>query len=95
LPVVDIVARDYQGEVRFLAVAGRSDLARTEAGAAELFETLDWALADEVWDLYGIPYQPVTVLITGGDVVFDTWPGSRGEEEIRARLDRMLTTLSG
>lgn len=95
MPVIDKVARDYADEVRFLAVAGRSDLESTRERAAELFSHLDWALADEVWDLYGVPYQPVTILITGGDVVFDTWPGARDEDEVRSRLDTMLAALAG
>ncbi|MGI9611156.1 MAG: TlpA family protein disulfide reductase [Acidimicrobiia bacterium] len=94
MPVVDEVAKDYKDKVRFLAVAGRSDLDRTSERADQLFEHLDWVLADDIWDLFGVPYQPVTILISGGDVVFDTWPGARGEDEIRQRLDAMLEALA-
>jgi hypothetical protein len=94
LPVVDVVARDYQDRVRFVAVAGRSDYGSTEKQAAKLFSNLEWGLGDEIWDLYGIPYQPVTVLITGGDVVYDTWPGAVSESEMRERIDTMLAALS-
>lgn len=89
-----MVAADYEDEIRFLAMAGRSDLDSTAERAGQLFENLDWALADEVWELYGIPYQPVTVLITGGDIVFDTWPGAIDEQEMRDRIDAMLGALS-
>jgi hypothetical protein len=94
LPVVDQVALEYEDRVRFIAVAGRSDYASSEKQAAKSFSHLEWGLGDEVWDLYGIPYQPVTILITGEDIVYDTWPGARGEMEIRERLDAMLAALS-
>jgi len=94
LPVVDQVALEYEDRVRFVAVAGRSDYGNTEKQAAKLFSHLEWGLGDEIWDLYGIPYQPVTILITGGDVVYDTWPGARSEMEIRERIDAMLAALS-
>jgi hypothetical protein len=94
LPVVDQIALDYQDRVRFIAVAGRSDYSSTEKQAEKLFSHLEWGLGDEVWALYGIPYQPVTILITGGDIVFDTWPGVLSESAIRERLDTMLAALT-
>lgn len=94
MPVVDQVALDYEDRVRFIAVAGRSDYGSTEKQAAKLFSNLEWGLGDEIWELYGIPYQPVTILITGADIVYDTWPGARSEAEIRERLDAMLAALS-
>ena len=94
MPVIDRIAPDYQDEVRFIAVAGRSDADKAEARASELFSHLDWGMGDDIWDLFGVPYQPVTILITGGDVVYDTWPGARGEGEIRSRLDAMLEAVS-
>ena len=75
----------------FLAVAGRADLDRTASGAAELFsDNLMWGLDDGVWDLYGIPGQPATVLIVDG-VVVDQWFGPAPEETIRERLDRLVS----
>lgn len=77
--------------MEFLAVAGRSDLDSTTSRAAELFgDALLWGLDDSVWDLYNIPYQPVTVLITGNDIVVDSWPGVLDEADIRSRLDALV-----
>ncbi len=90
MPVIDRVAAEYAPAVRFIAVAGRSDLSRTSAAAAELFDHLDWGLDDAIWDLYGIPGQPASVLITGDDVIVDGWFGGRAEAELRAALDRLV-----
>lgn len=79
----------------FLGVAGRSDFDSTEERAQELFQDrLIWGLDDSLWELYGVPYQPVTFLITGGDVVVDSWPGILDESEIRSRIDS-LVAVSG
>lgn len=52
-----------------------------------------WGLdeEEEIFQLYGVPYQPVTVLIAHDDTVVDTWPGLRSEEEIRAAIENLIT----
>ena len=94
MPVVDEVANDYVDDVAFLAVAGRGDLGATTAEAARLFsDNLMWGLDDSIWDLYGIPGQPASILITDG-VVVDAWFGAIGEQELREKLDNMLSLSS-
>ena len=90
MPVVDEVAADYEDDVRFVAVAGRGSLDDTAAEADALFSRLDWGLDDSIWELYGVFGQPVTVLISGGDVVVDTWAGALAGDDIRARLDSLV-----
>ncbi len=91
MPVVAEVAEDYGDQVVFLGVAGRAELDRTAARADELFQDrLLWGLDDSIWDLYGVPYQPVTFLITGNDVIVDGWPGIMEEAELRSRIDTLL-----
>ena len=95
MPVVAEISQDYTDTVEFVAVAGRSDMGSTAARADELFgDALLWGLDDSIWDLYGVPYQPVTFLITGGDTIVDGWPGLLDESDIRSRIDN-LVTLSG
>lgn len=52
-----------------------------------------WGLdADQViFEVYGVPYQPVTVLIAHDDTVVEAWPGIRSEDEIRAALENLIT----
>jgi peroxiredoxin len=55
-----------------------------------------WGLdKDEViFTLYGIPYQPVTVLIASDRTVAEKWAGVRSKEELRAAIENLIT-LSG
>ena len=94
MPVVDEVANDYLDDVAFLAVAGRGDLDATREEAGRSFsDNLMWGLDDSVWDLYGVPGQPASILITDG-VVVDMWFGAIGEQELRTRLDNLLAISS-
>lgn len=94
MPVVDTVAADYLDDVTFLAVAGKSDIGRTAERAESLFsDNLAWGLDDRIWDLYGVPGQPATVMIVDG-VVVDQWFGAAPEELLRERLDRLVSLSS-
>jgi hypothetical protein len=94
LPVVDEIAKEYGEDIAFVAVAWKGSYNDTASRAAELLQSgkVDWALDEdaEIFSLYGVPYQPVSFLITGDDKVFDTWPGVRSETAIREALDSLL-----
>ena len=55
-----------------------------------------WGLdeEEEIFSLYGVPYQPVTVLIAGDGTVVESWDGLRPEEEIRGALDDLIALSS-
>jgi hypothetical protein len=98
LPVVDSLAAEYADRVDFVAPAWKSTFQLTEARANELFQSgeIMWGLdeREEIFQLYGIPYQPVTVLIAADQTIVEAWDGLRPEEEIRAALDDLIA-LSG
>ncbi|MDJ0790761.1 MAG: hypothetical protein QNJ71_02590 [Acidimicrobiia bacterium] len=90
MPVVDAVAANYQDEVTFLAVAGKSGLDPTAQAAESLFsDNLEWGLDDSVWDLYGVPGQPATILVSQG-VIVDRWFGVNNDEFLRERIERLI-----
>jgi hypothetical protein len=91
LPVIDAVAPDYEDSVRFIAVAGQSDLASTKAQADQLLSNVKWGLDETVWNLYGVRGQPVSFLITGNDIEVGNWFGAAGEETLRAALDELVS----
>jgi hypothetical protein len=94
LPVIDQVAGDYQSDFEFLAIAWKSDPARAEERAAELFsDNLKWGIDESIFNLYGIPGQPASVIVTNG-VIVDAWFGAIGEGELRTRLDAALAVSS-
>lgn len=98
MPVVDSLAAEYADRVDFVAPAWKSTFQLTEARANELFQSgeIMWGLdeREEIFQLYGIPYQPVTVLIAADQTIVEAWDGLRPEEEIRAALDDLIA-LSG
>jgi hypothetical protein len=98
LPVVDSLAAEYGDEIDFVAPAWKSSLELTAARAEELFQSgeIIWGLdeEEEIFQLYGVPYQPVTVLIAADQTVVEAWDGLRAEDEIRAALDNLIS-LSG
>jgi hypothetical protein len=98
LPVVDSLAAEYSEDVDFVAPAWKSTFEATERRAEELFpsESIKWGLdeGEEIFSLYGVPYQPVTVLIAADGTVVESWDGLRAEDEIRAALDDLIS-LSG
>jgi hypothetical protein len=94
LPVVDDLAVEYSDRVDFVAPAWKADFAATKARADELLVSgqIQWGLDDqeEIFALYGVPYQPVTVLIAADRTVLDSWPGLRDEVDIRRSLDELI-----
>jgi hypothetical protein len=94
LPVVDSLAAEYGDQVDFVAPAWKSSFELTEARAAELFKSgrIQWGLdsEEEIFRAYGVPYQPVTVLIAGDKTVVEAWDGLRSEAEIRVALDNLI-----
>lgn len=98
MPVVDSFAAEYSDRIDFVAPAWKSNFDMTAARASELFASGDiqWGLdaGEEIFSLYGVPYQPVTVLIAGDQTVVEAWDGLRAEDDIRAALDNLIA-LSG
>lgn len=97
MPVVDQLSAEYGDQVTFLAVAWKSSFNRTADRAAQLMPSgnIRWGLdeAEEIFQAYEVPYQPVTVLVTRGTIV-ERWPGIRSGDELRAAVDNLIA-LSG
>lgn len=75
-------------------MAWKGSPADTAAVAAELMPSgrIMWGLdeAEEIFDLYLIPYQPVVVLIGADKTVVGGWAGLQDEATIRASLDALV-----
>lgn len=98
MPVVDNLATEYADQVDFVAPAWKSSFEATRVRAEQLFGSgaVMWGLDEdeEIFGLYGVPYQPVTVLIAADGTVVEAWDGLRAEDEIRAALGELIA-LSG
>ena len=91
MPVVDKLAEEYDDRVAFVAVAWKGTPGATAERAAELMPSgsMVWGLdaSEEIFAMYEVPYQPVTVLISADKQVVERWTGLRAEQEIRSALD--------
>ena len=94
MPVVDKLSAEYSDRVDFVAPAWKSNFELTSNQAAQLFPsgTVMWGLDETqgIFELYGVPYQPVTVLIAHDDTVVEAWAGVRSEEEIREAIESVI-----
>jgi hypothetical protein len=89
--VIDAVASDYQDQIAFVAVAGRSSESESRKRVGVWFDParILWGYDDDIWALFGVPGQPRTILISGDDVIVGGWFGARAEADLRAELDRL------
>ncbi len=80
----------------FLAVAWKGSMEDTASRAAQLLTSgnVRWGLDAEeaIFSAYGVPYQPVSYLITHDGIVKTSWAGAVGEAELRAELDALVAT---
>lgn len=80
----------------FVAPAWKSSFEATAAAASGLMPSgvIQWGLDDRevVFQAYGVPYQPVTVLIGADGTVVDSWAGVLDEAELRIAIEALLTS---
>ena len=93
MPVIDNLAQEYGDRIAFVAVAWKGTPEATAERASELMPSgsMLWGLdvSEEIFALYAVAYQPVTVLIGADKQEVERWTGLRDEKEIRAALDRL------
>jgi hypothetical protein len=72
-------------------VAGNGPRDQAEGRVGDWFDPsrILWGYSNEVWELFLVTYQPVSVLISSDDVVVDRWFGPAGEDALRVALDRL------
>lgn len=83
---------DYQDQITFLAVAGRSNEAASRDKVGEWFspDRILWGYDESVWEDYGVFGQPASVLIAADGTVVGSWYGAVGEESLREALDFLV-----
>lgn len=91
---MDALAAEYADRVDFVAPAWKSSPEATRERAAELFSSgeIMWGLDEDedIFARYGVPYQPVTVLIAADGTVVEAWPGMRPERDIRQAIEQLI-----
>ncbi len=94
MPAIDALAAEYGDRVAFVAPAWHGSLADTTQRAGEWMPSgvIAWGLDEdeEIFALYGVPYQPEARLIGADGTLVDGWAGVRGEEQLRAAIENLL-----
>ena len=94
LPIVDGIAAEYVDRVDFIAPVWRSVPESAVEAAAQLMPSgaIRWGLDNEeiIFGFYGVPYQPVTILIAADGTVYDQWAGVRKADDIRSAIDGVI-----
>lgn len=92
--MLDEFATEYSAEVAFVAPAWKGTPEATAARAGQLIPSgnILWGLdaREEIFQAYGVPYQPVSVLIAADKTIFASWAGLRSEDEIREAIDALI-----
>jgi len=94
LPVVNELAAKYGDQIDFVAPAWKGTSEATAAAGSSFFPTGDvlWGLDEDedIFSKFGIPYQPVTILIAHDRTVFTEWAGLRDPAEVEALIDELI-----
>jgi hypothetical protein len=85
------LAEEYGKSVVFIGISDdRDTVAGGKAYATEFDVPYPLALEQSVWDAYGVPYQPVTVLLDGDGVEIHRVTGPISYEGLKSQLEAVL-----
>lgn len=92
MPVIDAVSGEFADDITFLAIGWNASFKKTESRANELLASgnILWGLDEEaeIFGLYGVGSQPVSVLVADGKII-QRWRGAAGEDALRERLTNL------
>jgi len=98
LPGVDDLAATYSEQIDFVAPAWKGSQEATTAAGNSFFKSgnVFWGLDEDedIFAKYGIPYQPVTILIAHDGTVLTEWAGLKDPGEIESLLDELIALAS-
>jgi thioredoxin-like negative regulator of GroEL len=89
-PDLDAAATAYAGRVSFIGLSNRDTVEDGLAYARTHKVPYPLAHAPDVWTAYGVPYQPVTVVIAADGREVKRWSGAVTEEQLTEALDAAL-----
>ena len=77
-------------EVVFIGVSNNDTVDAGKGYVDEFDVPYPMAHAPEVWDLYDVPYQPVTIVIAGDGTMAQRFTGPVTGDDVGAVIDRLL-----
>ncbi len=84
------MAEEYEGEIVFFGVSN-NDTVEDGRAYAETYEVpYELAHAPEVWEAYGVPYQPVTIVIGADGGIAQRFEGQITYEQLREAIESVV-----
>lgn len=88
------MAAEYGDQIDFVAPAWKGSPEATAAAGNSYFLSgnVYWGLDEDedIFAKYGIPYQPVTILIAHDETVWTEWAGLRDPAEVEVLLNELI-----
>lgn len=84
------MAEAYDKEAVFIGVSNQDTVADGKAYQRELEVPYDLANAPQVWQLYGFPFRPTTIVIDRRGAIAGRIDGPVTLQELRALIERAL-----
>lgn len=86
------MAREYEGRVQFFGVAWRTspEEMRRYVKKFDVPYPVGHDRDESLFRLYGVPYQPVTFVVTPTGRIAERLPGEVHADQLRAKLDAVL-----
>ena len=84
------MAEDYEKEVSFIGVSNNDTVEDGEGYAADYDVPYPLAHAPDVWDLYEVPYQPVTIVVSSNGSIAGRFDGPVTGEEVKEVIETLL-----
>ena len=84
------MAEEYEGEVTFFGVSNNDTVADGRAYQDEYEVPYELAHAPEVWEAYGVPYQPVTVVIDPTGQIVERFEGQITYDDLKRALEKIV-----
>ena len=84
------MAEELEGEVVFVGVSNR-DTVEDGQGYAERFEVpYPLAHSPQTWELFDVPYQPVTIVLDADHEIAERFTGPVSYEQLDAAVRKVL-----
>jgi hypothetical protein len=80
------LAEELEGEVVFVGVSNRDTVADGKAYADRFEVPYPLAHSPQTWELFDVPYQPVTIVLDRHHEIAETFQGPVGYEDLKEAL---------
>lgn len=84
------MAEEFEGKVTFAGVSNNDSVEDGKGYVEEFDVPYPMAHSPETWDAFGVPYQPVTIVIDADGGIVDRFEGPITYEGLKASIEATL-----